>query len=202
MNLGRQQIVELLRSGQLVVDPISPGHLQPAGIQLSLGKMVAKMKLGQIIDPASGIAPEFDTFEIGPAGLPLAAGEFLLGHTLEKLAIPGNMLAMIDGRSTMGRIGIVPHTAAMAIWPGHGKGPLGPRQITLEIKNHADCTVVLRPGLFIANMTFQTLETPVEHNYDSSTSSKYSADQGIMLPRFDGEFVNEAQFVRDLAMLK
>ncbi len=196
MALGRDDIIKLIQQREFEIDPLSADHIQPAGIQLSLGSNLARMKPGQRIDPASGIEPEWELFTIDPEkGYDMKPGEFLLGHTQEKVGVPNSILAMVDGRSTAGRVGTVPHMAAMAIWPGHGKGPHGPRTITLELKNQGDAIIVFRPGWWIANLTLHRLETPVTVSYDSAKASKYGADTAIMLPKFNGEILLPERYI-------
>ena len=181
-----------------MVTPLSVKHIQRAGIQLSLGAKLAKLKAGQRIDPASGVSPEWEVFTIDPEkGDEVHPGEFLLGHTHESLGIPNDILAMVDGRSTAARLGIVPHMAAMAIWPGHGKGKNGARPITLEFKNQGNATIVFRPGWWIANLTFHRLDTPVTISYDDAKGSRYGEDTAIMLPRFNGELLTPEDFIED-----
>ncbi len=209
MALDRQSLIKELVTRRLVVDPITPKHLQAAGLQLSLGPNLAKMKREwwrlwwqKAIDPARGIGPEWTTFQLHPTkGYKLNPGEFALGHTLEKLTIPRNLLGMIDGKSSMARIGLPPHQAAMAIWPGHGDGPDGPRSITLELKNLGDRPIILRTGMFLANLTLHRLECPVETGYDQLVTSKYSGDAGIMLPRFNGELIDLGAVISDVSVL-
>ena len=205
MALGNSDIAELIRSGTLVVSPLTQQHIQCAGIQLSLGAKLARMKPGQRIDPASGIAPEWTVFDIDPeTGYDFKPGEFLLGHTGEALAIPNTMLAMVDGRSTAARLGVVPHMAAMAIWPGHGYGKVGPspRAITLELKNQGDATIVLRPGWFVANLTLHMLKTAVTISYDAAKHSRYGSDTALMLPRLNGELLDTSRFIEDPAVFE
>ncbi|MFN8389584.1 MAG: dCTP deaminase [Bdellovibrionota bacterium] len=182
MCLVQTQIVDLLRSRELVIRPMTRHHLQSAGVQLSLGTKLAKLRPGQVIDPRSEKPLEWDTFEIDEStGYILEPGAFVLGHTHEAVQVPDTLLAQLDGRSTLGRCGLVPHKAAMFIWPGHGGGENGPRQITLEIKNHGEAAIILWPRLFIANMVFHRLEEAAAIGYDSS-GGRYTADHGLMLP--------------------
>lgn len=199
MALGIADIIESIRQKEIVVQPLSRDHIQRAGVQLSLGGKLAKLKPGQRIDPASGVPPEWEVITIDPVnGYEVKPGEFILGHTQELLGIPNDILAMVDGRSTAARLGIVPHMAAMAIWPGHGKGERGPRPITLEFKNQGDATIVFRPGWWIANLTFHRLETPVKISYDDAKVSRYGNDTAIMLPRFNGEILQPENFIEDV----
>ena len=189
MALGRSDILEAIASGTLTIEPFRKHqHLQTAGIQLSLGRKLSKLRPGQTIDLASGKSPEYDEFDIPQEGYSLPPGGFVLGHTFEKVCLPNDLLGMVDGRSTFGRIGGTPHQAAMAIWPGHGNGEGGPRHITLEIKNQtSDCVIVLTERLFIANMTFHRVETAADVAYDRAPSSRYGKDYGKMMPRFKQE---------------
>lgn len=175
MALSKEDIQKLINEKKIVIKPFDSALLEPAGITLRLSAHLLKPRFnGQVVDPAlENSAPDYEEILMGEEGYVMAPDEFLLGCTLEAVTIPNNLLSQVDGRSTMGRIGLVPHQAAMAIWPGHGAN--APRAITLELKNNGPYLIRLRTGLRIGNLVFHRLDTPSSEVYDAS-KSKYQHD--------------------------
>jgi dCTP deaminase len=113
-------------------------------------------------------------------------GEFVLGVTLEKVKLPDDIVARVEGRSSLGRLGIIVHSTAGFIDAGF-EGT-----ITLEITNINRMPVALYPGMRVCQLAFETMTSPAEVPYNMKKSSKY---QGQILPQesklsIDPEFAN------------
>lgn len=161
--LSDATIRELIETGRIVIDPFDPAMIQPASVDIHLGNSfrvfhnhrIQSIDLGNPprdltehveIDPAEG------TFVIHP-------GEFVLGRTEEQVAIPDDIVCRIEGKSSIGRLGLVVHATAGFVDPGF-QGTL-----TLEIANFNSVPIVLRPGLPICQLSFMALDRPAERPY-------------------------------------
>lgn len=110
--------------------------------------------------------PEGESFIVQP-------GEFALGVTREKISLPSDLVARVEGRSSLGRLGIVIHSTAGFVDPGFSG------TITLEISNLNRLPVALYPGMRICQIAFEQMTSPAETPYDKKPHSKY---QGQVLP--------------------
>lgn len=116
-------------------------------------------------DPAQALLPH--TAE-GPRAFVLHPGEFVLGLTMEYVEIPDDVAARIEGKSSLGRLGIVIHSTAGHIEPGYNGG------ITLEITNIGLIPVLLHPGMRFCQLVFETMTSPVEVPYSQRKTAKYA----------------------------
>jgi dCTP deaminase len=161
--LSDATIRELIDSGRIVIDPFDPSMIQPASVDIRLGNSfrvfhnhrIQSIDLG---DPPRDLTEHVEideaegTFVIHP-------GEFVLGTTQEWVEIPDDVVARIEGKSSIGRLGLVVHATAGFVDPGF-KGTL-----TLEIANFNSVPIVLRPGLFICQLSFMALDRAAERPY-------------------------------------
>lgn len=99
-------------------------------------------------------------------------GDFVLAVTLERVSIPDNLMGRLEGRSSLGRMGIVVHSTASIFDPGwNGK-------CVLELGNLGRMAVALTPGMRICAMTFEELSSPAEKPYNKRTDAKYVMQEG------------------------
>lgn len=155
-------IRRLVEEGRIVIDPWDPGMVQPASVDLRLGDSFRVFHNHRIaaIDlaaPPSELTehvgvPDGESFVIHP-------GEFVLGRTEERVAIPDDIVARIEGKSSLGRLGLIVHATAGFVDPGF-EGTL-----TLEITNLTRVPIVLWPGKPIAQLSFMTLDRAAERPY-------------------------------------
>ncbi|MFB6200077.1 MAG: dCTP deaminase [Candidatus Nanohaloarchaea archaeon] len=117
-------------------------------------------------------------------GMVVHPGEFVLGSTLEKLKVPSNMVARIEGRSSYARLGLIPHAAAGFVDPGF-EG-----QITLEIQNLGNVPITIYPEDRICQVVFETMTNEAENPYGDKKDSKYMNQQGATASRLDKEHRN------------
>ena len=161
--LSDATIRELIESGRIVIDPFDPSMIQPASVDIRLGNSfrvfhnhrIQSIDLG---DPPRDLTEHVEideadgTFVIHP-------GEFVLGTTQEYVEIPEDIVCRIEGKSSIGRLGLVVHATAGFVDPGF-QGTL-----TLEIANFNSVPIVLRPGLFICQLSFMALDRAAERPY-------------------------------------
>ena len=191
MILSDIDILARLRDGDLVVDPIDDvdTQVQPASVDLRLGSEFLEFRRTNIpcIHPNDARevdeyvdethVPEGDDFILHP-------GDFVLGTTKETVAIPDDLVAHVEGRSSLGRLAIVVHATAGLCDPGF-EG-----RITLELSNLGNAPVALTPGMRISQLTFTELKSPAERPYGAERGSKYQGQSGPQASRIgdDPEF--------------
>ncbi|WP_462315287.1 dCTP deaminase [Methanobrevibacter sp.] len=172
--LSDKTIKEYLKEGKIGFDPLTDEkQIQPSSIDMRLGDefKVFKVIRKPYIDPddeedlasymESTIVPEGEAFIIHP-------NEFALATTLEYVKLPDDIVARVEGRSSMGRLGVTMHVTAGFIDPGF-EG-----RITLEISNIGSMPVALYPGQRVCQIVFETMTTPSELPYGHpERNSKY-----------------------------
>jgi dCTP deaminase len=162
--LSDRTIRRLVDSGRLVVDPWDPEMVQPASVDLRLGDSFRvfhnhRVTAIDLREPPTNLTEEV----VVPEGEPFAIhpGEFVLGRTLEYVEIPDDVVARIEGKSSLGRLGLIVHATAGFVDPGF-RGTL-----TLEITNLTRVPIKLYAGLPIAQLSFMALDGPAERPYGS-----------------------------------
>lgn len=184
MILSDRDLRARLRDQSIGVDPLEDPDLQiqPASIDLRLGNTFVAYKLPHVpcIDPRDpkSVSGYTETFHI-PNGeaFVLHPGEFALGSTIERVRVPPDLVARVEGRSSIGRLAIVVHATAGFIDPGF-EG-----EITLELSNLGRCAVKLYPGMRISQVVFHTMTSPAERPYGPARGSKYQGQGGPVASR-------------------
>lgn len=158
-------ITRLVEEGRIRIDPWDPALVQPASVDLRLGDTFRVFNNHRVTSIDLREMPgnlteevrveEDDSFVIHP-------GEFCLGRTLEWVELPADIVARIEGKSSLGRLGLIVHATAGFCDPGW-KGTL-----TLELNNLTRVPIKLYPGLLIAQLSFMTLDAPALRPYGSS----------------------------------
>jgi len=175
-------IIRLVEEGRLRIDPWDPGLVQPASVDLRLGDSfrVFHNHRASAIDlrhPPENlteevVVPAGDSFVIHP-------GEFCLGRTLEWVELPDDVVARIEGKSSLGRLGLIVHATAGFCDPGW-KGTL-----TLELNNLTRIPIILHPGLEIAQLSFMMLDQPALRPYGSpDLGSHYQGQRAATASRY------------------
>ncbi|MBI4234317.1 MAG: dCTP deaminase [Chloroflexi bacterium] len=175
MVLSDRSIKEALASGRLVVRPLDPECIQPASIDVHLDRRVLVFRNSRrpyidVRQPAEDLTEPVEIEE----GVPfiLHPGEFVLGSTLEHIEIPDDLVARLEGKSSLGRLGLLIHSTAGYVDPGW-KGHL-----TLELSNVARLPITLYVGMRIGQISFLRLTAPAERLYGSqSLGSKYQGQR-------------------------
>jgi dCTP deaminase len=179
----------LLQRGAELVSPFVPENVQPASIDLRLGSTFKTPKFVNPTDPrkAPGIIDlhdlrhyQDDIYEIDNGGLIIKSGEFVLGTTMERVMVPSYLMAQVDGRSSLARLGLTVHITAGFIDPGF----IG--RITLEMVNHNQNSLCVYPGDRICQISFAEVY-PVQRPYGSEgLGSHYQHQETTTESRFEG----------------
>ena len=175
MILSDSEIRVRLRSGEIGLETRAEydifEQIGPASVDFRLGNFfkIYKRDRLQIIHPNEPIKAEsVETIEVSNEGeFILHPGQFVLGVTVEKIKVPYDLVARCEGRSSLGRLGIIIHSTAGFVDPGF-EGT-----ITLEITNINEVPIALKPGMRIGQFAFETLLGIVENTYDKRKGSKY-----------------------------
>lgn len=176
MVLSDRDIKKQLEAGRIVIDPLVEKNVQPASVDVRLGSnfRVFRNSTHAYIDPAAqqqDLTEEINVCE-GETFI-LHPGQFALGTTLECISVPDDILGKLEGKSTLGRLGLMIHSTAGYVDPGWTG------EITLELSNVANLPIVLRPGMRIGQMSFETMTSAVERPYGSKElGSHYQGQRG------------------------
>jgi dCTP deaminase len=169
--LSDRDIRAALESGRVVIRPYDPRDLQPSSVDLHLDRSFRVFRNNRyaFIDPRTsqpGLT-ELLTVE-GDEPFILHPGEFVLGQTVEWVELPDDIVARLEGRSSLGRLGLLIHSTAGYIDPGF-KGT-----VTLELSNVANLPIALYGKMRIGQISFFHMSSPVERPYGSKElGSKY-----------------------------
>ncbi|GAA0720399.1 dCTP deaminase [Halorubrum trapanicum] len=195
MILSDADILDRLAEGDLAIEPLDDvdQQVQPASVDLRLGERFLEFQRTNIpcIHPTdAGEVSEYVTETTVPEGdeFILHPGDFVLGTTVERVSIPDDLVAHVEGRSSLGRLAIVVHATAGLCDPGY-EG-----QITLELSNLGTAPVALSPGMRVSQLTFTELKRPAERPYGAERGSKYQGQDGPQASRIgdDPEFAGES----------
>jgi dCTP deaminase len=178
-------ILKLVEEGRIRIDPWDPSLVQPASVDLRLGDSFRvfhnyRVSTIDLRDPPENLTEEVlvspeEAFVIHP-------GEFCLGRTTEWVELPDDIVARIEGKSSLGRLGLIVHATAGFCDPGW-KGTL-----TLELNNLTRVPIKLYPGLLIAQLSFMALDRPAERPYGSpDLGSHYQGQRAATESRYEGE---------------
>ncbi len=158
-------IRRLIEEERIVINPYDPGQVQPSSYDLRLGDSFRVFNNHRISAIDLREMPDNLTEEVvieGDEPFVIHPGEFCLGRTLEWVELPADIVARIEGKSSLGRLGLIVHATAGFCDPGW-RGTL-----TLELNNLTRVPIKLYPGLLIAQLSFMTLDRAAERPYGSS----------------------------------
>ncbi len=182
MILSDGTIRELLASGRLVCGPIEPDQIQPASVDVRLGSrfLVFRNHTLSSIDPFEMPTDLMEPVDVADgAPFVLHPGEFVLGATIERVGMPDDLVARVEGKSSLGRVGLLIHATAGFVDPGFSG------QITLELSNVSPLPVKLWPGMRIGQLSFHRLDAPSERPYGHpELGSKYIDQEGPVGSRY------------------
>ena len=176
MLLSDRDIKLELSSGRVGLSPHDPAMIQPSSVDVRLDRFFRLFDNHRYpyIDPAED-QPELTRLVETPAGeaFILHPGEFVLGSTYEEVALPDDIAARLEGKSSLGRLGLLTHSTAGFIDPGFTG------HVTLELSNVATLPIMLWPGMKIGQMCFFRLSSPAEQPYGSAAYlSRYQGQRG------------------------
>ena len=182
MMLSDRSLREALEAGRIEVDPLGDNAIQPSSIDLRLAPQfrIFRNHTRAIIDVKEDLSDltEMVTMRDDEPFI-LHPGEFVLGSTLERVKVPVDLVARIEGKSSLGRLGLLIHSTAGFVdagWNG---------QLTLELSNVASLPITLYPGMKIGQMSFMQMTTEAEHPCGSGEGgSKYQDQVGPVASRY------------------
>ncbi|WP_101523256.1 dCTP deaminase [Nocardioides houyundeii] len=176
MLLSDRDIAAEIEAGRIALDPWESTMLQPSSVDIRLDRYFRVFENHRYphIDPA---ADQFDlTRMVEPQGdeaFILHPGEFVLGSTYEVCSLPDDIAARVEGKSSLGRLGLLTHATAGFVDPGFSG------HVTLELANVATLPIKLYPGMKIGQLCFFRLSSPAEHPYGSAKyGSRYQGQRG------------------------
>jgi dCTP deaminase len=174
--LSDRDLVAELKAGQLQLEPFEPALVQPSSIDVRLDRWfrVFNNHLYTHIDPAQRQDDLTAMVEVTD-GQPfvLHPGEFVLASTLEVITLGNQLAGRLEGKSSLGRLGLLTHSTAGFIDPGFSG------HVTLELSNVANLPITLWPGMKIGQLCIFRLSSPAEHPYGSAVyGSRYQGQRG------------------------
>ena len=176
MLLSDIDIENFIDAGEINITPYNRSLLQPSSIDVRLGRQFRIFNSHRYthIDPAQEQDELTTLVELSSFGcFILHPGEFALASTKETITLPDTVAARLEGKSSLGRLGLMNHSTAGFIDPGFSG------QITLELSNVSNLPIKLYPGMRIGQVCFFPLYSPVKHPYgDECLASKYQHQRG------------------------
>lgn len=184
--LSDRTIKELIAAGRVGIDPLDADAIQPASVDLRLDGTFRTFRVTtrpyvdvrQSVDDLTELVSieQEEPFILQP-------GAFCLGTTLETITLPDDIVARVDGRSSLGRLGLLVHATAGYVDPGWtGK-------LTLELSNQSQMPIALYYGMRVAQISFLRLSTPVDRRYGTpGLGSKYQGQTGPTPSRISEDF--------------
>ncbi len=186
--LSDKTLREELEAGRIVIDPLDLDNVQPSSVDLDVDSLcrVFRNDTTPFIDPKEPQEDLTELVEVPEDGsFILHPGEFVLGSTLEVVGLSDDIVARLEGKSSLGRLGLLIHSTAGFVDPGF-EGHL-----TLELSNAANLPIAIYPGMKIGQISFYELSTPADHPYGSSEAgSKYQGQRGPTPSRIHEDFGN------------
>jgi dCTP deaminase len=175
MVLSDRSIREALDAGHIVIEPLDESCIQPSSVDLHVDHYFRLFR--------NHTSRVIDVREDGEDPLILHPGEFVLGSTKEKVTLPDDLVARLEGKSSLGRLGLLIHSTAGFVdagWDGH---------LTLELSNVANLPITVYPGMKIGQISFLQMTTPADHPYGSDgLKSKYQGQWGPTPSRYADNF--------------
>ena len=188
MVLSDRSIREELAAGRIVIEPLDESCIQPSSVDLHVDRYFRVFRnhtmgyidvtqnqedLTELVEVAEG-----DVFILHP-------GEFVLGSTAERVVLPDDLVSRLEGKSSLGRLGLLIHSTAGFVdpgWDGH---------LTLELSNVANLPITLYPGMKIGQISFLRMTTAADDPYGAPRArSKYQGQRGPTPSRYYENFGN------------
>jgi dCTP deaminase len=186
MILSDRDIKVALQKGEITIDPYDERCLKAASIDLHLDKhfLVFDTKNNYVIDPKKPMDDVMIPIEITEEKpFVLHPGEFALGMIYETTGVGDDMVGRLEGKSSVGRLGLLIHVTAGFLDPGNCL------KMTLELHNVANMPIILYYKMLIAQMAFERLSSPAEKPYRQDKNSKYIGDTKPMASKMWKNFL-------------
>jgi dCTP deaminase len=176
-------IRRLLEKGRIEIDPFDAGLVQPSSVDVRVDRYFrvfhnARYPFIDVREPQEELTEEV-VIEDDERPFILHPGEFVLGSTLERISLANDLVARLEGKSSLGRLGLLIHSTAGFIdpgWDGH---------VTLELSNVANLPITIYYGMKIGQISFMQMTEPAAVPYGSSSlGSKYKGQRGPTPSRY------------------
>ena len=184
--LSDASVRQAIAAGRIVIDPFDDAAIQPSSVDVRVDSLfrVFRNHTAGVIDVKSDMTELTELIDIPRDGVfMLHPGEFVLGSTFERVAVPDDLVARIEGKSSLGRLGLLIHSTAGFVdsgWDGH---------ITLELANVASLPITIYPGMKIGQVSFMRMTSAAEHPYGrGAKGSKYQGQRGPTPSRYFENF--------------
>jgi len=187
--LSDRSIRAEIRAGRIVIEPFDPGLVQPSSVDLRVDRRFrvfhnARYPYIDVRQPMEGLTELVEV--AGDEPFILHPGEFVLGQTLERVVIPDDLVARLEGKSSLGRLGLLIHSTAGFVDSGFAGN------LTLELSNVANLPITIYHAMPIGQISFMRMDSPVEHPYGSGEARSKYQDQAEPTPsRFHLNFERE-----------
>jgi dCTP deaminase len=180
--LSDRTIRRLLGEGRIEIDPLDEGLIQPSSVDVRVDRLFRVFRNSRYpyIDVKQEQEDLTELVEVdGDQAFILHPGEFVLGSTLERIKLPDDLVARLEGKSSLGRLGLLIHSTAGFIdpgWDGH---------VTLELSNVANLPITIYYGMKIGQLSFVQMTEPAETPYGADKlGSKYQGQRGPTPSRY------------------
>jgi len=178
-----------IAAGRLGIDPYDESLVQPSSVDVRLDNLFRVFNNTRYthIDPSTR-QDDLTTLVEPKEGEPfvLHPGEFVLGSTLERCSLPIDLAGRLEGKSSLGRLGLLTHSTAGFIDPGFDG------HVTLELSNVANLPITIYPAMKIGQLSFVQMSEPAETPYGSGTlGSKYQGQRGPTPSRYWQNFTDD-----------
>jgi dCTP deaminase len=189
--LSDRTIRRLIDAGRIEIDPFDETLIQPSSVDVRVDRYFrvfhnARYPYIDVKEPQEDLTELVEVDEETP--FILHPGEFILGSTLERIRLPDDLVARLDGKSSLGRLGLLIHSTAGFIdpgWDGH---------VTLELSNVANLPMTIYYGMKIGQVSFVQMSEPAETPYGADAlGSKYQGQRGPTPSRYWKNFAEEAR---------
>jgi dCTP deaminase len=188
--LSDRDIRAEIEAGRVVLEPFQPELVQPSSVDVRIDRFFRLFDNHKypVIDPAQEQPELTRLVEVeADEAFVLHPGEFVLASTFEVVTLPDDVAARLEGKSSLGRLGLLTHSTAGFIDPGFSG------HVTLELSNVATLPIMLWPGMRIGQLCFFRLSSAAEHPYGSSESgSRYQGQRGPTASRSFRSFTRTA----------
>ena len=188
MVLSDTTIKRLLEEGRIGISPYDPTLLQPSSVDVRVDRFFRVFRNSRypyidVKQPQEELTELVEVEDQTP--FILHPGEFVLGSTLERITLPDDLVARLEGKSSLGRLGLLIHSTAGFVdpgWDGH---------VTLELSNVANLPITIYYGMKIGQLSFMRLTEPAATPYGSDgLGSKYQGQQGPTPSRYYRNFTS------------
>jgi dCTP deaminase len=169
-------------AGRIEIDPFDPDMVQPSSVDVRVDRTFRvfhnnRYPFIDVRQPMEDLTELVVVEDDRP--FILHPGEFVLGQTLERVALPDDLVARLEGKSSLGRLGLLIHSTAGFVDSGFAGN------LTLELSNVANLPITIFHGMPIGQLSFMRMDGPVEHPYGSrDTSNKYQGQTEPTPSRF------------------